>query len=66
MLENVDELKQFVERESGMDAEDRTISWIIQDNYLTFVTVNVEKEAVPAKKMMYQVLEYANELQRIV
>lgn len=66
MLDNVEQLKDFVERESNINAEDRTVSWVIEENYLKFITINVEKEAIPAKKLMYQVLEYANELQRIV
>lgn len=66
MLENVDQLQQFVETQSDINAEDRTISWVIKDDYLHFYTINVEKEGIPAKKMMAQVLEYANELQRIV
>lgn len=65
MLDNVEQLKAFVEKETHNHPEDRKITWAIDDNYLLFVT-NVEKEAIPAKKMMYQVLEYALELQKIV
>ena len=66
MLDNVDQLQHFVETQSDINAEDRTISWVIKDDYLHFTTINVEKEGIPAKKMMAQVLEYAHELQRIV
>jgi 26S proteasome regulatory subunit N12 len=66
MLDNVDQLQRFVETQSDINAEDRTISWVIKDDHLHFVTINVEKEGIPAKKMMAQVLEYAHELQRIV
>lgn len=66
MLNNVEELKAFVERESHKNAEDRQITWVIEEDQLLFVTVNIEKENIPAKKMMYQVLDYANELQRII
>ena len=62
MLENVDELKEFVERESDINAQDRTISWVIKDDFLHFDTINIEKEGIPARKMMFQVLEYAREL----
>jgi 26S proteasome regulatory subunit N12 len=66
MLDNVDQLQRFVETQSDINAEDRTISWVIKDDNLHFTTINVEKEGIPAKKMMAQVLEYAHELQRIV
>ena len=62
MLDNVDQLKEFSERESDINATDRTISWVIKGDYLYFDTITIEKEGIPAKKMIYQVLEYAKEL----
>lgn len=66
MLNSIDELKAFVENESSMDNESRKISWVIKDGYLQFIPINIEKNSIPATKMMYQVLDYALELERIV
>lgn len=62
MLDDVDQLKEFVERESDINNSDRTISWVIKDDYLHFDTITIEKEGIPAKKMIFQVLDYAREL----
>lgn len=64
MVDNIDQLKEFIDKESSMD-DDSKISWVIEDNFLKFIPMNVDKEAISAKKMMYQVLEYTQELMKI-
>ena len=65
MIDSIEQLKEFVEKESSMDDDKRKISWVIEDNYLKFISINLDKEAIPAKRMMIQVLEYAEELMKI-
>jgi 26S proteasome regulatory subunit N12 len=59
MIDTPQQLEEFVEKESMENAEDATISWQLDQDYLNFTPLNVEKNTIPATKMMYQVLDYA-------
>eukprot|EP00345_Euplotes_harpa_P017719 CAMPEP_0168347720 /NCGR_PEP_ID=MMETSP0213-20121227/19205_1 /TAXON_ID=151035 /ORGANISM="Euplotes harpa, Strain FSP1.4" /LENGTH=265 /DNA_ID=CAMNT_0008356957 /DNA_START=8 /DNA_END=806 /DNA_ORIENTATION=- len=59
MIDNVDQLRAFVEHEANYNeemGESSSVSWVLEDGYLKFIST---------KKIMYQVLEYAQELQKI-
>jgi 26S proteasome regulatory subunit N12 len=59
MLNSVDELKEFVSNEPNMSVENGKVVFAVDQN------AN-DQNAIPAVKMMYQVLDYALELEKIV
>ena len=60
MLDNVDQLKEFAASDPTMCIEDGKVTWVIEKKQ------RQDKDAIPATKMMYQVLDYALELEKIV
>lgn len=63
MLNNQNELEQFILRENAATEE---IDWVIRDNRLWFVSRNVDKHSIPSHEMIFRAIDYAKELEKII
>ena len=66
LLQSESELLKFVEKEGSDPEEEKQYDWEVKDGSLHFIPKVIEKSSIPSHEMMFQSLDYAKELERII